>query len=182
MFSLISGVLGFALTAFYINTNLPGVMSAPSINLDVVKSAPCNTCVYVTKTDKLNKQGSPVLKAVVYKDSKYQKEFQLLSGRSYTQSLNRNIAGNKSPAPNGEYIIGTQYKSSLYETGYVFLPITPLFITERSELGFHIDPSWDLNNGENGTSGCLGFKSLKDFNNFNHLVKYNNINQLIINF
>jgi hypothetical protein len=186
MTSFLSGALGFILMCFYLNINLKDVAQAhsanPIINLNQTIKAPCNNCVYITKTNKVNKQGSPILKAVVYANGQTQKEYDLLSGRSYTQHLNRNIAGNKSPAPNGKYLIGTKYSSSLYETGYVFLPITPLFITERSDLGFHTDPSWDKDNGENGTSGCLGFKSLKEFNNFVNVISYNKITELIINY
>lgn len=182
MTSLLSATFGFLLMSFYINNNLNGVAVAPSVNLNSVKPALCNTCVYINKTEQVNKQGSPILKATIYKNGKYQKEFKVVSGREYTQTLNRNIAGNKSPLPNGEYIIGNQYRSYLYETGYVFLPFTPLFITERSELGAHVDPSWGINNGENGTSGCIGFQSLKEFNNFTHLITYNNIDKLIVNF
>lgn len=186
MFSLLSGTLGFILMCIYINTNLKSVAQSPLTNtitnINQTVKAPCNDCVYITKTNKLNKQGSPILKAAVYVKGQYQKEFDLLSGRSYTQNLNRNIAGNKSPAPNGEYIIGTKYSSSLYETGYVFLPMTPLFVTQRSDLGAHVDPSWDKDNGENGTSGCLAFKSLEEFNNFIDIISYNKITQLIINY
>lgn len=182
MSSFISTTLGFILMSFYINTHLYSIAQSPSINLNKLNKAPCNTCVYITKSNKVNKQGSPILIASLYNKEEYIKEFEVISGREYTQTLDRNIAGNKSPSPNGTYIIGKLTKGYSVETGGVFLPYTPLFNTERSNLGFHPDISWGLNNGENGTEGCIGFKSLEEFNKFTTLLTYNNINQLIINF
>jgi hypothetical protein len=41
------------------------------------------------------------------------------------------------------------------EVGGRFLPIQPLFRTGRSALGIHYDPSFEKNNGEDGTEGCI---------------------------
>lgn len=181
--SLISGVLGFVLMFYYINTNLQGVTKVPFTNLSILKrTTPCNTCVYIDKSTEINEQGSPILRASIYNKGRHLKEFKLISGREYTQDLDRNISGNKSPSPNGNYVIGNLTTGYLPETGGVFIPYTPLFNTERSSLGFHIDPSWGLKNGENGTQGCMAFKTMNEFNDFNNLITYNKINQLIINF
>jgi hypothetical protein len=180
--SLMSGVLGFVLMSYYINTNLKGIAQAPYINLNILKEIPCNTCVYIDKSPKVNKQGSVILNASVYNKGKYLKKFEVISGREYTQNLNRNVSGNKSPSPNGIYAIEKLTRGYSSETGGVFIPYTPLFNTGRSNLGFHIDPSWGLKNRENGTEGCIGFKNLEEFNDFNNLIIYNKIDQLIINF
>jgi hypothetical protein len=87
-----------------------------------------------------------------------------LVGRSYRQTANRNTAGNKSPLPIGNYAIdrygiaAAPFDDPELGKGY-WVPVTPLFNTNRSALGFHQDPSWGKNNGESGTSGCIGLES-----------------------
>ena len=44
-----------------------------------------------------------------------------------------------------------------------FLPISPLFSTGRSALGFHVDPSYNKDPKEDGTSGCIGLTNPADF-------------------
>lgn len=173
--SLISGIIGFSLMTNFIN-NVP-----IKNNIKEKVQTPCITCVYVSKTDRVNKLQNPILNISIYKDSKFIKEFDGVSGRYSTQLLDRHTAGNESPSPNGEYIIGTLTKGTVYETGGVFLPYEPQFITNRTHLGFHWDPSWELNNGEDGTSGCLAVKTLTEYNELVRLIQTNNIKSLIIN-
>ena len=47
-----------------------------------------------------------------------------------------------------------------------FLPISPMFGTGRSALGIHVDPSYNKDAKEDGTSGCVGFLSAADFKSF----------------
>jgi hypothetical protein len=189
MTSLLSGITAFVLMSFYINTNLQGVVASPTqkiqkeITSKVSNKLPCTNCVYITKSNNINNQGSPLLIATIFTNKQIkQQSFSLISGRSYTQKLDRNIAGNKSPLPNGTYNIGKQTKGLKAETGGVFLPFTPNFITQRSDLGVHVDPSWGLANGENGTQGCLAFKTLKEFNQFVEVITFNNITTAVIDF
>jgi len=89
-----------------------------------------------------------------------------LSGRASKQTANRHIAGNKSPLPVGTYridnagIAHAPFEDPELGKGY-WVPISPLFATGRSALGFHQDPSWGKLNGESGTSGCIGLDSPK---------------------
>ena len=89
-----------------------------------------------------------------------------LSGRASKQTANRHIAGNKSPLPVGTYridnagIAHAPFEDPELGKGY-WVPISPLFNTGRSALGFHQDPSWGKLNGESGTSGCIGLDSAK---------------------
>ena len=135
-----------------------------------VFDAPCDTCVYVADKGVSNKQNNPIYSVSVYVDGQFVKSYDALSGRSYTQNLDRNIAGNASPSPNGTYTIMPETVGYHKETGGVFLPYEPTFTTQRSALGFHWDPSWGLNNGEDGTVGCIAFKTLSTYNEFVDLV------------
>ena len=140
----------------------------------------CNDCVYITNSRELNSQDNIIYNVdVIINHEVY--NFKSLSGRSNTQSLDRNIADQAAPSPNGKYIIGDLTQGISRETGCLFLPYEPTFDTERSFLGFHIDPSWGLNNEEDGTVGCHAFKTKEDFYQFLTLIEDNNIRELIIN-
>ena len=139
----------------------------------------CSNCVYITNSEQLNSQGNTIYDVdVILDDEVY--NFKSLSGRSNTQSLDRNIADQAAPSPNGRYIIGDLTQGISRETGGVFLPYEPIFETERTFLGFHIDPSWGLDNEEDGTVGCHAFKTEEDFYQFLTLIEDNNIKDLII--
>ena len=139
----------------------------------------CNNCVHITNSGELNSQDNVIYNVNVIIDHKAY-NFKSLSGRSWTQDLNRNIADQAAPSPNGKYIIGDLTKGISRETGGVFLPYEPTFDTERSFLGFHVDPSWGLDNEEDGTVGCHAYKTIEEFNEFFTLINDNNIETLII--
>lgn len=147
-----------------------------------VPQVPCETCVSVVSSGEENNLGSPILDVNVYKESKLISSFIAISGRAEAQSLDRNIANNSSPAPNGNYTIKKETVGYEKETGGVFLPFEPNFTTQRTDLGAHIDPSWGINNGENGTEGCIAFKDLESYNNFTKLIVDNKIFELNINY
>jgi lipoprotein-anchoring transpeptidase ErfK/SrfK len=108
-----------------------------------------------------------------------------LIGRYDRQKLNRHTAGNKSPLPLGSYKIDRQgiekgpFPDPELGRGY-WIPITPLFATGRSALGFHQDPSWGKKNGESGTSGCIGLQSPEATNRVVDWIRQYNINQITV--
>lgn len=138
--------------------------------------------VEVSMSQERNSRGNPILDVDVYVNNMLISNFKALSGRTNTQNLDRNVANNASPSPTGSYIILPETQGFHPETGGVFLPYEPTFETQRSELGFHIDPSWGKDNGEDGTVGCLGFKTLEEYNNFVKLIEDNGIYNLDINY
>ena len=148
----------------------------------IVFEAPCQTCVYVTQTASVNEKNNPILNVQVYKEGLLLSSYQNISGRSWTQNLDRNISGNSSPSPKGEYVIQAETTGYHVETGGVFLPYEPTFSTQRSALGFHIDPSWGKDNGEDGTRGCMAFKNMTDYKSFVTDVTSNNITKLVIDY
>jgi hypothetical protein len=108
-----------------------------------------------------------------------------LTGRAYRQTADRNIAGNKSPLPKGTYsidrggIASAPFSDPELGKGY-WVPITPLFSTGRSALGFHQDPSWGKQNGESGTSGCVGLANATDTAKLVDWIKHFNVKRLIV--
>lgn len=108
-----------------------------------------------------------------------------LSGRSYRQTANRNQGGNKSPLPSGVYSIDhygiERGPFGDPELGKGFwVPITPMFSTGRSDLGFHQDPSWGKMNGESGTSGCIGLDSAESTSQLVQWIKRYQIRKLVV--
>lgn len=108
-----------------------------------------------------------------------------LSGRSYRQTANRDQGGNKSPLPSGIYSIDyygiERGPFGDPELGKGFwVPITPLFSTGRSDLGFHQDPSWGKMNGESGTSGCIGLDSAESTSQLVQWIKRYQIRKLVV--
>lgn len=162
------------------------IKSEPEESVKIEQQYPCNNCVYITNSEpaldnSYNSQGNYMYLTNVIIDRKAT-VFLTLSGRANTQSLDRNVANEGAPSPNGEYTIGSLTNGLHSETGGVFIPYEPNFETERSALGFHIDPSWGLTNGEDGTIGCHAFFSEKQFTDFLTLIQDNNINKLIIDY
>lgn len=115
--------------------------------------------------EKVQQTGDPIWKvALVDSSGKELDALKALSGRASKQTANRHQGGNKSPLPGGVYSIDTygieRGPFGDPELGYGYwVPITPLFNTGRSALGFHQDPSWGKMNGESGTSGCVGLEN-----------------------
>lgn len=88
-----------------------------------------------------------------------------VTGRSDTQTRNRHVAGTEAPLPDGIYRIASSTVPGTHpEVGGRFLPIYPMFKTGRSALGIHYDPSFEKDNGEDGTSGCIALTNQQDFN------------------
>jgi hypothetical protein len=108
-----------------------------------------------------------------------------LTGRAYRQTANRNTAGNKSPLPKGIYridrlgIASAPFDDPELGRGY-WVPVTPLFATGRSALGFHQDPSWGKLNGESGTSGCIGLESAEATIKLVTWIKHYNITKFVV--
>lgn len=112
-------------------------------------------------------------------------QLESLIGRADRQKLNRHTAGNKSPLPIGSYRIDREgiergpFPDLELGKGY-WIPITPLFATSRSALGFHQDPSWGKKNGESGTSGCIGLQSPEATKKIVDWIKQYNINRITV--
>jgi hypothetical protein len=119
-----------------------------------------------------NRYGNPIYVLHLCIGGKEQRSFKIVTGRNFTQQKNRNQSGTHSPLPNGKYRMSTALtQGMLAEVGRVdglnvrqpFLPISPMFGTGRSALGIHVDPSYNIDPKEDGTSGCIGLTNPADF-------------------
>jgi hypothetical protein len=119
-----------------------------------------------------NKYGNPIYILHLCAGGREEKSYKIITGRSFTQQKNRNQSGTHSPLPNGKYRISSGLtQGMMVEVGRVnglsvsqpFLPISPMFSTGRSALGIHVDPSYNKDPKEDGTSGCIGLTNPADF-------------------
>ena len=119
-----------------------------------------------------NKYGNPIYLLHLCVGGKERRSFEIVTGRNFTQQKNRHQSGTHSPLPNGKYRMSNSLtQGMLAEVGKVdglsvrqpFLPISPMFSTGRSALGIHVDPSFNRDPKEDGTSGCIGLTNSADF-------------------
>lgn len=117
----------------------------------------------LTSVKRKNTMGNPIYLLSLYADGQKIGEYPAVTGRAYTQSRNRHISGTEAPLPTGRYSVATSIVPGTHpEVGGRFLPIYPLFETGRSALGIHYDPSFDQNNGQDGTAGCVALTNKQD--------------------
>lgn len=122
---------------------------------------------------------------LVSKDGTVLDSLQAVTGRASRQTANRHTAGLKAPLPVGTYRIDRAgiergpFSDPELGRGY-WIPITPLFSTGRSDLGFHVDPSWGKLNGESGTSGCIGLENVDATVKLATWIKHFNVSKLIV--
>lgn len=107
-----------------------------------------------------NALGNPLYELRLYANGQLMGAYAIVTGRTHTQNRNRDTAGTEAPLPDGKYKVArAPILGTIPEAGDRFLPIQPLFQTGRSALGIHYDPSFEQDNGEDGTSGCIAVKN-----------------------
>ena len=152
--------------------------TTPNISKSSVDSASGDRCtgtnnhLFIGNRIAKNKYNNPIYPMYLCVGGKEMKSYQIVAGRNFTQQRNRDRSGTQAPLPNGKYRVGTALTPGLLaEVGKVeglsvrqpFLPISPMFSTGRSALGIHVDPSYNKDPKEDGTSGCIGLTTSADF-------------------
>lgn len=131
---------------------------------------PSNTVVNYSYLDMINsghknKYGNPIYLVNMYKEGQLVATVKAVTGRVHTQQKDRNVAGTEAPLPNGKYKVASYWiNSNQHEVGGQFLPISPMFSTGRTALGFHVDPSYNKDKKEDGTAGCIGLTTIAERN------------------
>lgn len=141
----------------------------------IVNPAPVNqlgSFMTLTPTGQTNALNNPLYELRLYANGQLVNSFLTVSGRAQTQFRNRHQSGTEAPLPDGRYTVAKSVTpGTIAEAGDRFLPIRPQFKTGRTDLGFHIDPSFEKNNGEDGTSGCIGLISRDNLDNLLSFVR-----------
>jgi hypothetical protein len=133
-------------------------------------------------TGQTNQLGNPIYALHLFVNGRSIQSFPTVTGRAFTQKLNRHQSGNESPLPKGRYTVA-QYTvpGTTPEIGGKFLPIEPQFETGRFALGIHYDPSFNLSNGEDGTAGCIALTSESDLQKVLNYVQKHKPTHLDVN-
>jgi hypothetical protein len=118
-----------------------------------------------------NDLGNPIYTLEAYIGGEQYQTFSAVSGIASTQQLDRNIGSNHAPLPDGLYRVSDQIvPGTVPEVGRTFIGIYPQFQTNRSDLGIHVDPSFNKKNGSDGTSGCIGLTTTAERDAVNEFV------------
>jgi hypothetical protein len=128
----------------------------------------------------LNRFNNPIYKLTAYQTKKSNYIFQLdaVTGRSFTQHRNRYQSNTEAPLPDGSYSIAARVVAgTIREVGGTMVPIFPKpgFDPQmrRTALGIHWDPSFDKDEKEDGTSGCIGLTKKNDYHRVrDFILKY----------
>ena len=117
-----------------------------------------------------NNIGNPIYTLELYIGGEISQRFNAVSGTYSTQNLDRNRGMNHAPLPDGLYRVSDQIvPGALPEVGRTFVGIYPQFDTNRSDLGIHLDPSFNQRRSD-GTSGCIGLTTAADRDALNEFV------------
>ncbi|MDJ0675715.1 MAG: L,D-transpeptidase [Calothrix sp. MO_167.B42] len=136
---------------------------AQRISTGTINPGELGSYMTLTPTGQTNMLNNPLYELRLYANGRLINRFLTVTGRSHTQNRNRHQSGTEAPLPDGRYTVSRYaIPGSIAEAGDRFLPMQPLFKTGRTDLGFHVDPSFEKNNGEDGTSGCIGLISRQD--------------------
>ncbi|WP_143288263.1 L,D-transpeptidase [Calothrix rhizosoleniae] len=133
---------------------------AQKISTGRINPGELSSYITLRPTGQTNALNNPLYELRLYANGQLINRFLTVTGRRHTQNRNRHQSGTEAPLPDGKYTVSiSTIRGSIAEAGDQFLPIWPLFKTGRTDLGFHVDPSFEKNNGEDGTSGCIGLIS-----------------------
>ncbi|AFZ00932.1 hypothetical protein Cal6303_1898 [Calothrix sp. PCC 6303] len=133
-------------------------------------SATTGNYMKLLPTGQTNALGNPMYKLSLFANGQEVNSYMIVAGRANTQNRDRHRSGTEAPLPDGRYRVAkSTTPGTIVEAGDRFLPIQPLFRTGRSALGIHYDPSFNKNNGEDGTSGCIGLQTRDEFS---EVLKY----------
>ncbi len=117
----------------------------------------------LTPTRTVNALGNPIYELRLYANNQLRGVYTAVTGRAYTQTRNRHVAGTQAPLPDGRYTVNRlPIPGTNPEVGGRFLPIQPMFQTGRSALGIHFDPSFEKSRTEDGTEGCIALTNKHD--------------------
>ena len=129
----------------------------------------------------INSVGNPIYTLETYINGELDRRFKAVSGTARSQQADRHIGDNHAPLPDGIYAVSNWITpSNIREVDRTFISIIPKFPTNRTELGIHLDPSFNQPNGYDGTSGCIGMTTDEDRDAINNFVTKYRPNKLLV--
>ena len=121
--------------------------------------------------NRTNALGNPIHILEVYRNGVIYQKFDATSGTASSQNRDRSIPDLSAPLQDGLYKVSGQIvPGAIPEVGKTFIAVFPRFETARTDLGIHIDPSFNKRNGLDGTAGCIALTNSIDRNLVNKFV------------
>ena len=122
-------------------------------------------------SNKTNDLGNPLHILEVYRNGIIYQRFQATSGTANSQNRDRSLPDISAPLQDGFYTVSGQIvPGTIPEVGKTFVAVFPRFETARTDLGIHVDPSFNKRNGFDGTAGCIAMTNLADRDAINKFV------------
>lgn len=146
---------------------------------------PKETLLRLTLSPNFTSTGERILSLALIRDGKVIKQIQAVSGKADVQYFRlgpASKAGSREPLPQGVYRVGAVDRGTGLPAamGTTFIPVTPLFSTNRSGIGIHHDA--DRNVGGAGTIGCLGILDKNSTNTVADFVTTHRVTKLVVDY
>ena len=116
-----------------------------------------------------NRFNNPIYKLSAYRNNTARIfQFNAVTGRGFSQARNRYQSNTEAPLPDGSYSVASRVVAgTIREVGGTMVPIFPKPgfnpRMRRTALGIHWDPSFDKDEKEDGTSGCIGLTNKNEY-------------------
>lgn len=146
----------------YLNNNTTG-------SITICKAFPC-LILSQDPSYPQNRFNNPIYKLSAYRNKTSARVFQFnaVTGRGFSQARNRYQSNTEAPLPDGSYSVASRVVAgTIREVGGTMVPIFPKPgfnpRMRRTALGIHWDPSFDKDEKEDGTSGCIGLTNKNEY-------------------
>jgi hypothetical protein len=122
-------------------------------------------------SNRTNNLGNPIHTLEVYRNGVIYQRFDATSGTAISQNRDRSVPDIAAPLQDGLYTVSGQIvPGTIPEVGKTFIAVFPRFETARTDLGIHVDPSFNKRNGFDGTAGCIAMTNSADRDAINEFV------------
>lgn len=122
-------------------------------------------------SNRTNALGNPIHILEVYRNGIIYQRFKATSGTANSQNRDRSLPDLAAPLQDGTYTVSGQIvPGTIPEVGKTFIAVFPRFETARTDLGIHVDPSFNKRNGYDGTAGCIALTNSADRDLVNEFV------------
>ncbi len=152
----------------YLNNNTTGAITT-------CKAFPC-LILSQDPSYSQNRFNNPIYKLSAYRNKTARVfQFNAVTGRGFSQARNRYQSNTEAPLPDGSYSVASRVVAgTIREVGGTMVPIFPKPgfnpRMRRTALGIHWDPSFDKDEKEDGTSGCIGLTNKNEYHRVRDFV------------
>jgi len=146
---------------------------------------PKETVLRLTLSPRFTATGERILTLALVRNGQVLHTLQAVSGKAdvqYFRTGQQSRSGSREPLPQGVYRVGSVDRSGGLPAamGDTFIPLTPLFATNRNGIGIHHDADRAI--GGAGTIGCLGLLEKRSVQTVAQFVSQYQVKKLIVDY